>query len=31
MKPLKKKAIIHFDSTRHNSIEGEWPPIILKF
>ena len=25
------KAIVHFDNTGRNSIDGEWPYLILKF
>ena len=27
----RKKAIIHFDTTSRNNIDGEWPSIILRF
>lgn len=25
------KATVHFDSTRHSSVDGDWPPLITIF
>lgn len=30
-KPARVKSIMHYDTTTRNSVDGEWPSLILKF